>query len=108
MTKKIKSVVYSIKSDVYSDEQKKFIKNYINNVFKIVYEACEHQKYYVFDENYNLVKAKKKLLNQTDEEGNPIDPAKIVIDKAMNLESVVDMYLVHEITKNVDVGEGSF
>ena len=108
LTKKIKSVVYSIKSDVYSDEQKKFIKNYINNVFKIVYEACEHQKYYVFDENHNLVKAKKKLLNQTDEEGNPIDPAKIVIDKAMNLESVVDMYLVHEITKNVDVGEGSF
>ena len=106
--KTIKGAYYSIKSDVYSEEQKKFIKNYVTNVFKIVYYACEQKKYYVFDEDYNLVKAGKKILKQKDENGELMDPAEIVIDRALNLESVVDMYLVHEITKSVDVGEGSF
>ena len=107
-TKKFKGVYYSIKSDVYSDEQKAFIKKYLTNVFKIVYEACEHEKYYVFDEDYNLVKAKKKFLKQTDENGEPLDPAYITINNVMNLESVADLYLVYEIVKDRDVGEGSF
>ena len=106
--KKFKSAVYSVKSDVYSDDQTQFIKDYINKVFKIVYEACEHQKYYVLDENNELVKAKKKFLKQTDADGNPIDPAEIVINSVMNLESVADIYLVYEIAKDRDVGEGSF
>jgi hypothetical protein len=106
--KSIKGAYYSIKSDVYSEEQKKFIKNYVTNVFKILYEACENKKYYVFDENYNLVKAGKKLLKQKDGNGEQMDPAEIVIDRILNLESVVDMYFIHEITKSVDVGEGSF
>ncbi|MCR5726335.1 MAG: CotH kinase family protein [Lachnospiraceae bacterium] len=107
-TKKFKSVIYSIKSDVYSDKQKQFIKNYVTNVFKIVYEACVNKKYYVFDEDYNLVKAGKKFLKQADENGEPLDPAYIVSNNALNLESVVDLYLVYEIAKDRDVGEGSF
>ena len=106
--KTIKGAYYSIKSDVYSDAQKKFIKDYISKVFKILYEACEKEKYYILDEDYNLVKAGKKVLKQKDENGELMDPAEIVVGRVLNLDSVVDMYLVHEITKSVDVGEGSF
>ena len=107
-TKKFKGVYYSIKNDVYSDEQKQFIKKYLTNVFKIVYEACENGKYYVLDENYDLVKAKKKFLKQTDENGKELDPAYITVNNVMNLESVADLYLLYEIVKDRDVGEGSF
>ena len=107
-TKTFKTVCYSIKSDIYSDEQKQFIKNYVSNTFKILYEACEKKNYYFLDEDQKLVKAKKKQLNKTDSDGNPIDPAMIVAEKVINIDSVVDMYILHEIVKSYDVGEGSF
>ena len=33
---------YSIKNDVYTQEQIEFIDKYMNNVFRIIYEACEN------------------------------------------------------------------
>ena len=107
-TKRFKGVYYSIKSDVYSDAQKQFIKQYVNNVFKVVYEACENGKYYTLDEGNNLKKAGKKFLKQTDEDGELLDPAYVTVNNVLNIESVVDLYLVYEIAKDRDVGEGSF
>lgn len=108
VTQTITSDAYTIKSDFYSDEQKKFISKYINNCFKIIYRACEKGKYYVFDENYDLVKAKKKQLNKTDKDGNAIPAAEIVADMAVDLDSFVDVFLIYELTMSRDVGEGSF
>lgn len=108
VTKSFKPVTYSIKSDVYSDEQKEFIKNYVNNTFKILYEACAKGNYYVLNDENKLVKAKKKQITKKDSDGNAISPAQIVVERVINIDSVVDMYLLHEIVKSYDVGEGSF
>ncbi|MCR5322686.1 MAG: CotH kinase family protein [Lachnospiraceae bacterium] len=108
VTKTLDTHYYTIKSDFYSDEQKAFISKYINNCFKILYRACEKGKYYVFDENYDLVKAKKKQLKVTDKKGNTLDPAEVVADLAVDLDSFVDTFIVYELTMSRDVGEGSF
>ena len=108
VTQNLGNDFYTIKSDFYSDAQRQFIKKYINNCFKILYRACEQGKYYVFDENYDLVKASKKQLNKTDKNGNATDPAEIVADMAVDLDSFVDLYLIYELTMSRDVGEGSF
>ena len=108
VTKQFKTKFYSVKSDVYSTKQTQYIKKYINNVFTVLYEACENGNYYFLDKNNDLVAAKQKKLKVKDENGNLKDPAEVVAEKVINLDSVVDLYLIYEITKDRDVGEGSF
>ena len=108
VTKKFKTKYYSIKSDIYSNKQTQYIKKYINNVFTVLYEACENGNYYFLDKNNDPVAAKQKKLKVKDADGNLKDPAEVVAERVIDLDSVVDLYLVYEITKDRDVGEGSF
>lgn len=86
---------YSIKNDLYSQNQIDFIDKYLNNLFKIVYEACENGKYYKFDENYDLV-------------DSDVTTAEEAISNVMDIDSVRDMYILYEIVHDYDCGEGSF
>lgn len=86
---------YSIKNDLYSQNQIDFIDKYLKNLFKIVYEACENGKYYKFDENYDLV-------------DSDVTTAEEAISNVMDIDSVRDMYILYEIVHDYDCGEGSF
>ena len=86
---------YSIKNDLYSQNQIDFIDKYLNNLFKIVYEACENSKYYKFDENYDLV-------------DSDVTTAEEAVSAVMDIDSVRDMYILYEIVHDYDCGEGSF
>lgn len=86
---------YSIKNDLYSQNQIDFIDKYLNNLFKIVYEACENGKYYKFDENYDLV-------------DSGVTTAEEAVSAVMDIDSVRDMYILYEIVHDYDCGEGSF
>lgn len=89
------SAGYSIKSDIYTREQKEFIAKYIEDVFDIVYLACEKQEYKKFDENYKLVPADYTSARET-------------VEAVMDINSVVDIYLLYEFVHDYDCGEGSF
>ena len=86
---------YSIKNDLYSQNQIDFIDKYLNNLFKIVYEACENSKYHKFDENYDLV-------------DSDVTTAEEAVSAVMDIDSVRDMYILYEIVHDYDCGEGSF
>ena len=86
---------YVLKNDYVSSEQLEFIKKYIENVFFIVYRAIIEERYYELNSNFNLTYSQSS------------DP-KEVIGKYIDLDSVVDMYLIQEISMNSDVGAGSF
>ncbi len=86
---------YSIKNDLYSQNQIDFIDKYMNNLFTIVYEACANDKYYTFDENYDLTQA-------------PYSTAEETVSAVIDIESVVNMYILYEIVHDYDCGEGSF
>ena len=94
-TRKFVPAEYSVKNDVYTKQQVEFIERYLRGVFEIVYRACEKGEYYTFDESYELVKAE-------------YDNAKDTVEAIMDIESVVDMYLLYEIVHDYDCGEGSF
>lgn len=95
VTQKITYANYSIKSEVRSKEQETFIASYMKNMFHLVYEACVNRNYLMFDENYSLVPAE-------------YDNAKDTIEAVMDTESVAAMYMVYEIMRDRDGGEGSF
>ena len=96
-TRALVSAEYSIKSDIYSQEQVDFISSYTNNVYKLMVQAIKYGNYLEFDENYQLVSAKDKYSSAYD-----------CINAEVDLESVVNMYLLYEITHDYDCGEGSF
>lgn len=85
---------YSVKNDTYSQEQLDFIEKYMKNCFKIVLEATKGN-YLEFDKNYDLIPAKYNNSYDT-------------INAVMDIESVVNMYLLDEIICDRDCGTGSF
>lgn len=94
-SRKFESSGYTIKNDIYSQNQVNYISNYTNNVFKILYEACENNNYMTLDSNNNIVKSS-------------FTNAKDTVNAVMDLESVVNMYILDEIVHDYDCGEGSF
>lgn len=94
-SRKLRSATYSIKSDTFSKEQEEFIAKYVRGAFRIVYEACEKENYLMFDENYDVVQS-------------PYTDAYETVGEAVDLPSIVDMYIVYELMHDNDVGEGSF
>ncbi|ORX46212.1 hypothetical protein BCR36DRAFT_585358 [Piromyces finnis] len=86
---------YTIKNDIYCEEQLYFIGNYTKNVFNIIYQAIENGEYKTFDEDYNLVNSTFTSVEET-------------ISAVFDVESAVNTYLLYEIIHDYDVGEGSF
>lgn len=94
-TRKFTFALYSLKNDIYSDEQLKFIKKYMINAFRILLKAVEEEEYLTFDENYDLVAAEYSTARET-------------IEAVMDIDSVVDLYILYEIVHDYDCGDGSF
>ena len=86
---------YSIKTDIYSNDQVKFIKKYLGNVYSAFIKVVKDNKLYVLDENNDLIES-------------PYDNAYDTLNSMIDLESVFKMYVLHEMMKNVDVGYSSF
>ncbi len=95
VTRDFVSAEYSIKSDIYSDNQVTFIENYMNELFAVLYEACANGNYYGVDSKGKRISCDYKS-------------AKEVADALLDLESVVDIYILYEIIHDYDCGEGSF
>ncbi len=88
---------FTVHSDIYSQAQLDYISKYINGAFEIIYRAVEQKKYCCFDENLNVVSA-----------GDRFKDSEETITALMDMESVVDTYLIEEIMGNYDRGNGSF
>ena len=86
---------YTINSDVYTQGQIDFIKQYTVNVFEIVYQACEQSQFLSLDGEFNLAPSS-------------FDNAQDTVEAVLDIDSVVNMYLLYEIMHDYDVGEGSF
>ena len=86
---------YAVKTDVYSQDQVNYIKNYLTNVYYALYKAVHGDGLFVLDENNNLV-------------ASPYTSQYETLNSIIDLESVFKMYVLHEYMKDVDVGFGSF
>lgn len=91
-----KDVGFTIKSEIYSQEQHDFIASYVNNVFRILYAAAYEDKAYVFNDAYTEI-----------EESTQITPQQAV-EAVINVDSLADMYLISELTCDADIYWSSF
>ncbi|NCA67064.1 MAG: hypothetical protein EOM87_03255, partial [Clostridia bacterium] len=87
---------YSVKSEDLTSQQLAFIKKYISNAYKIVYEAIWKENYLKFDDNYNVVSAPE------------FSSSEQAVGNVMNIESLIGMYILQELCEERDVGVGSF
>ena len=92
----VKDVGFTIKSDVYCEEQRDFIAGFVNGVYRIMYEAAYNKKAYVFTDDYKGVVESDSL--------TPREAVESVVD----VQSLVDMYIISELTCDADIYWSSF
>lgn len=91
------SYYYTVKNDIYSDEQLKFIERYFEVAYEIPMRAIKYGEFYRLNDDMTLTLAQDEFANAYE-----------CVSQVLNVDSFVDMYMVHEITNNQDVGGGSF
>ena len=91
-----REIGFTIKSDIYSQEQHDFVADYVNNVYRIMYEAAYNDKAFVFDED-----------NRTISESSEITPQQAV-ENVVDIDSLADMYIISELACDADVAWSSF
>lgn len=90
------SVGYTIKSDIYSQQQHDFIASYMENVYRIMYSAAYDDAAYVFSDDFSTI-----------QETTDITPREAV-EMAVNTDSLADMYIISELTCDADIYWSSF
>ena len=88
---------FTIKSDIYSQAQHDFIQNYMQNVWNICYKAIIKQEYYSFDSSYSTITLDNTLTNSYE-----------AISKVIDVNSLVNSYLLADIACDTDVAWSSF
>ena len=91
-----KDIGITIVNDINSQEQHDFIENYVNCVFRIMYEAAYNDKAYCFDADFREIS-----------ENADISP-KEAVEKVVDIESLADMYILSELTCDADIYWSSF
>ncbi|MBQ8960871.1 MAG: CotH kinase family protein [Ruminococcus sp.] len=87
---------FTIKSDIYSQEQHDFIAGFVENAYRIMYEAAYNDKAYVFDDGFSQISLSDELTPQQ------------AVEKAVNVRSLADMYIISELTCDADIYWSSF
>ncbi len=89
---------YTIKSDTYSDAQRQFIATYLENVFEAVYDSTHDRGLWVVGKDGNKVAASTL----------GITTAKDAVAATIDLQSLVDTYILNEICCDYDLYWSSF
>lgn len=88
---------YSIKSEINDRAQRDFIANYMNKLWKICYDAVYKNTFWEFDDSLT------ELVQATDA-NNVYD----VVSKVIDIDSLVDAYIIAEVTCDPDLYYTSF
>ena len=91
-----KDIGFTIKSDIYSQEQHDTIPKFANNAYNIMYEAAYNDKAFVMTDDYTDIVETTELTPQQ------------AVEKAVDVRSLVDSYIVAELTCDADIYLTSF
>lgn len=87
---------YAIKNKV-NDKQKKFLSDYMNNLWYICKEAIENHKYYKFNSDFTQVVKDSSAKNPEE-----------CLSKIIDLDSLVNTYIISELACDPDLNYSSF
>ena len=91
-----KEIGFTIKSDIYSREQHDFIAAYVNNVYRIMYEAAYYDKAFVFNDDYSDITETSDI------------SAREAVERVADVNSLADIYIISELTCDADLYWSSF
>ncbi|MBQ8799635.1 MAG: CotH kinase family protein [Lachnospiraceae bacterium] len=91
-----KEVGFTIKSDIYSEEQRDFIASYVNNVYNIMYAAAYEGDAYQFTDDYSSIR-------KTD-----VMTPREAVERVVDIPSLADIYILNELLCDADVYWSSF
>ena len=86
----------TIKNDIYSEDQKMFISSYVGNVYKIMHRAAYDNEAYVFNETYTAIMKTEDITPRE------------AVERVVNVQSLVDVYILNELFCDADVYFSSF
>lgn len=87
---------YTVKSDINDDAQLEFIQSYTENIYKIAKHSVKNDLHFKFNESYTAIEQFDGV--------SVYDTVSEVID----LQSLVDVYILNEICCDPDIGWSSF
>ena len=87
---------YAINSKINSQKQKDFIYNYMNLIWKLCYEAVYNNKFLEFSKDFTYL--------QPSDSKNVYD----TVSKVIDIDSLVDAYILAEVTCDPDLYFSSF
>lgn len=94
---------YTVKSDIYSQEQNAFIKKAIENIFAILYDSLHEDHFDLISNPYKTLDSNFDIICD-----NSITSAKQAIENVVDFESLIRMFLLQEIVQDYDIGWSSF
>ncbi|MDE6726838.1 MAG: CotH kinase family protein [Oscillospiraceae bacterium] len=86
----------TIKSDIYSQEQHDHIERFVNNAYDIMYEAAYNDKAFVMTEDLSAIIETSELTPRE------------AVEKVIDVRSLVDSYILAELTCDADIYWSSF
>ena len=94
---------FTVSNDLMNTAQYNFIKKVTQNIWKVVYDACKKSHtnlstspYHTIDDNGDYIEDKS------------ITSSREAVEKVLDTRSLVDMYILHEILEDRDIGFSSF
>lgn len=87
---------FTIKSDIYSEEQRDFIASFVNNVYYIMYAAAYEDEAYVFNDTYTDISKTSDISPQE------------AVERVVDVSSLANAYLINELLCDADVYWSSF
>ena len=93
---KKRKVGFTIKSDIYCEEQREFISSFVNGVYDIMYEAAYNGVAYEFNDDYTAIVKSSTL--------TPME----AVEKVVDVNSLVNMYILYEVACDADGYWSSF
>ncbi len=87
---------FTIKSDIYSQEQRDFIANYMNRVYEIMYYAAYEDKAYVFNQDFTSISETKEISPEE------------AVERVVDVKSLALTYILNEIACDADIYWSSF
>ena len=92
----VQPVGITIKSEINSQAQHDFIENYVNKVYTIMYEAAYNDRAYIFSDDYSEISETADITPQQ------------AVENVVDVQSLVDMYIISELTCDADIYWSSF
>ena len=94
---------FTVSNDIMNQGQLNFVKKAIQNIWKVVYDASKSSHTDLTSNPYHTLDNNGDYIVDTS-----IKSAKEAISKVIDIDSLVNMYLLHEIMEDRDIGFSSF